>query len=218
VTPGHLAADAKAAVAAGAGAVHIHPRDASGRESLRGADVGLAVSAVRAAGVPVGVTTGAWIVPDVGERLEMIRAWRVLPDFASVNVHEDGAREVAALLIERGVGVEAGVWTPASAAELVQGGLAAACLRILIEPMDAEAPSALATVRAIEAVLGSSQVPILLHGMQSTVWPMLDEAGRCGFDTRIGLEDTLALPDGGPASGNAALVCTAYARLRDAEA
>ena len=33
-TPGELAADASAAVVAGAGAVHLHPRDASGAETL----------------------------------------------------------------------------------------------------------------------------------------------------------------------------------------
>lgn len=34
----------------------------------------------------------------------------MLPDFASVNWHEDGADEVAAALLEIGVGVEAGLW------------------------------------------------------------------------------------------------------------
>ena len=78
-----------------------------------------------------------------------------------------------------------------------------------------EAASALATVRAIEAVVGDLGVPLLLHGFQTTVWTMLEEAGRCGYDTRIGLEDTLALPDGSPGSGNAELVRVARSRLRD---
>jgi uncharacterized protein (DUF849 family) len=167
--------------------------------------------------VPVGVTTGAWVVPDVGERLELIRAWTVMPDFASVNFHEDGARQVAEVLIERGIGVEAGVWTAASAADFAASDVAPSCLRILIEPMDAEAASALATVRAIEAVVGDLEVAVLLHGFQATAWPMLDEAGRCGYDTRIGLEDTLALPDGSPVSGNAELIRVARTRLRDVE-
>ena len=215
VTAEQLVADAKAAVAAGAGALHIHPRDGDGGESLRGTDVAHAVEATRAAGVPVGVTTGAWVVPDVGERLETIRDWTVLPDFASVNFHEDGALQIAELLIERGIGVEAGVWTAASAVEFASSPVAASCLRVLIEPMATETPSALATVRAIEAVVGDLGVPLLLHGFQTTVWTMLEEAGRCGYDTRIGLEDTLALPDGSPGSGNAELVRVARSRLRD---
>jgi uncharacterized protein (DUF849 family) len=214
VTAEHLAADAKAVVAAGAGAIHVHPRDASGGESLRSADVAQAVEAARPAGVPVGVTTGAWVVPDVGERLEMIAAWTVLPDFASVNLHEDGALQVAELLIARGIGVEAGVWTAASAADFARSGLAPSCLRVLIEPMDREVPAALATVRAIEAVVGDLGVPRLLHGFQTTAWPMLDEALRRGYDSRMGLEDTLVLPDGSPAPGNAELVRVAHSRVR----
>src|SRR5580658_3439472 len=46
VTPAELAAEAAAAVAAGAEAVHLHPRSGSGAESLLDADVGAAVAAV----------------------------------------------------------------------------------------------------------------------------------------------------------------------------
>ncbi|WP_327005118.1 3-keto-5-aminohexanoate cleavage protein [Dactylosporangium sp. NBC_01737] len=45
-TPAELAVAARDAVAAGAEAVHLHPRDADGRESLDAADVGAAVAAV----------------------------------------------------------------------------------------------------------------------------------------------------------------------------
>jgi uncharacterized protein (DUF849 family) len=46
-TPAELAADAAAAVTAGAGAVHLHPRDPSGAETLDPAAVLAAVAAVR---------------------------------------------------------------------------------------------------------------------------------------------------------------------------
>ena len=97
----------------GVAAVHVHPRDAAGAESLDPAVIAAAVTAIRAArpGLPVGVSTGAWIVPDPAERVAAVRAWTVLPDFASVNAHEPGAAEVAAALHERGVLVEAGLWT-----------------------------------------------------------------------------------------------------------
>ena len=45
VTPGQLAESAVASVAAGAEAVHMHPRGPDGRESLDATDIGAAVSA-----------------------------------------------------------------------------------------------------------------------------------------------------------------------------
>src|SRR6478736_6292810 len=72
-----LARDAVACVAAGARAIHLHPRDDSGRESLAAVVVDRVVSHVRAVcGVPVGVTTGAWIEPDAARRVGLVRAWR----------------------------------------------------------------------------------------------------------------------------------------------
>jgi uncharacterized protein (DUF849 family) len=48
--------------------------------------------------------------PLAAERMAAVRSWTVLPDFASVNWHEVGSEAVAAVLLERGVGVEAGLW------------------------------------------------------------------------------------------------------------
>ncbi|WBB83307.1 MULTISPECIES: 3-keto-5-aminohexanoate cleavage protein [unclassified Micromonospora] len=111
LTPAELAADAVRCAAAGVAAVHVHPRDDAGAESLDPAVIAAAVTAIRASrpGLPVGVSTGAWIVPDPAERVAAVRAWTVLPDFASVNAHEPGAAQVAAALHERGVMVEAGL-------------------------------------------------------------------------------------------------------------
>lgn len=66
LTAEELAQDAAAAVAAGAAALHIHARGTDGAETLDAADCGAAISAIRAAcpGVPVGVSTGAWMAPD----------------------------------------------------------------------------------------------------------------------------------------------------------
>src|SRR3984957_189856 len=98
VTPAELARDAAAAVAAGAEAVHLHARGPDGAESVRAADVGAAVAAVRAAcpGTPVGVSTGLWITGgDAAARHAAVAGWAGLeaaarPDFASVNVSEEG--------------------------------------------------------------------------------------------------------------------------------
>ena len=97
VTPEQLAAAAVAAHGAGAKAVHMHPKTADGVDSLHPEIVGAAVAAVRQAapGLPLGVTTGFWALPDADERLRAVEAWTVLPDFASVNWHEPGSEELA---------------------------------------------------------------------------------------------------------------------------
>src|SRR5690606_28604473 len=152
----------RAAAAAGAGAIHVHPRDTEGQQRLDGATVGAAVAAIRAAvpGVPVGVTTGAWIEPDVDRRRALIESWQVLPDFASVNFHEDGAEEIAALLLGRGVGVEAGLWHAAAAARFFARGYAERCLRVLLEPMEQAPADALANAEAMRALLDGAGVGV----------------------------------------------------------
>ena len=77
LTPAELAAEARAAAAAGARAIHVHPRDLSGAQTLRPEHVLAAVAAVRAAtGLPVGVTTGIWAVDgDVRRRMSLVADW-----------------------------------------------------------------------------------------------------------------------------------------------
>jgi len=219
VTPSEVALDAIAVREAGAGAVHVHPRDAEGRERLDAATIGATVSAIRAAapGLPVGVSTGDWIEPDPQARLDLIRSWTVLPDFASVNLHEDGAVAVAELLIERGVGVEAGIWTADAAETFVGSSIAPRCLRILIEPRPTDPAAALRTAEEIAVVLDRAHhsAPRLLHGTREATWGVLRAALGAGLDLRIGLEDTTMLPDGSEARSNAALV-RAAARLIEA--
>lgn len=215
VRPEDLARDARAVAAAGAFAFHVHARDFDGAESLAAGDVARAVAAIRAAcpETPVGVTTGAWILPDPEERLAVVRGWTslTLPDFASVNFHEAGAAELARLFLERGVAVEAGVSNPIAAGALLESGLANRCLRVLLEPMEVTLPAALTSLAAIETGLagGGVTVPRLLHGAGAPVWPLIRLAAARGYDTRVGLEDTLILSDGSPAPDNAALVAEA---------
>ena len=207
-----LTRDAIDCVAAGAGAIHLHPRDEAGHETLDPAIVDDVVTRVRdACGVPVGVTTGAWIEPDLARRLALVRAWRA-PDYASVNLSEPGAVEIMRALIEAGVGIEAGVWTVADAELLAASGLSGRVTRILIEINETDVGSdpaaALALVAAIHAAFDRHELtaPRLQHGDGGVAWPVLTDAIRRGLDTRIGLEDTLYEPDGKHTSGNAALV------------
>ena len=219
VTPDRLAADAVAVRAAGVGGVHLHVKDAAGADTLAATEGATALTAVRAAvpGLPVGVTTGAWAAPDPAARVAAVRSWAVLPDTASVNWHEDGAEAVAAALLERGVGVEAGLWHAAAVRAWRASRLRDRCCRVLIELPDGpdvaaaeeRAAGLLAAVGAGPDGWTAGGVPAQLHGEGSSAWPALRCAVRWGLDTRIGLEDTLVLPDGSPAPGNAALVLAA---------
>lgn len=197
-TPAQIAAAAVSAVAAGAEAIHVHPRAEDGRESLSPADVAAAVTAARTAGVPVGVTTGRWIAPS--NRHDLIAAWTTLPDFASVNVGEPGYDELVTLLRAKGVQVEAGVWSADEAGRVGEVD------RILVEIIDTPAADALSKADAILARLAPTTIPILLHGEDEACWPLIAHAGRLGLPTRIGLEDTLTGPDGNPVTSNADLV------------
>ncbi|MDN3296343.1 3-keto-5-aminohexanoate cleavage protein [Streptomyces ficellus] len=211
VTPAELAAEAVRAVRAGAEDVHLHPKGADGLDSLEPHVVGAAVSAVRAVlpeRVRVGVTTGAWAVPDPGRRVELIRSWTVLPDHASVNWHEEGAEAVAGVLLQRGVGIEAGIWSGTDGARRFRTWpLAHRVLRVLAEVTDSGPGTAAATATALIRELGEGlPVAVLLHGEDGGAWPVLRAAAGLGLDTRIGLEDVLVLPDGSAAEGNAKLV------------
>ncbi|WP_118133364.1 3-keto-5-aminohexanoate cleavage protein [Oceanicella sp. SM1341] len=216
-SPGELAEDAAAVRAAGADELHIHVRDAEGAESLAPADVSAALRAVRAAvpGMPVGVSTGAWIRPGGAARLEHVRAWELLPDYASVNLSEQDAPDTMEALASRGVGIEAGLSTLADTRRFLALPGHRACLRVLIEIDLQEAEEAEAEALAILERLAAADLgrPLLLHGTDSCTWAMVGLAAARGLDTRIGLEDVLVMPDGRPAADNAALVSAARALL-----
>jgi uncharacterized protein (DUF849 family) len=220
--PQDLAADAVAVRAAGANAVHVHPRDENGQESLVAADLAATVEAIRSAApeLPIGVSTGLWITGgDVHERLEAVRTWGALPaesrpDFASCNVSEEGFQDLALAVEDAGIAVEAGVWSPADADALAASGTADRALRILVEVFDVPAETASGQAALVLARLDDLglTVPRLLHGEGPTTWPLIDEAIRLGLPTRIGLEDVLHDPDGHPVTTNADLVRLVLAR------
>jgi uncharacterized protein (DUF849 family) len=218
ISPAELAASAKDAVAAGARELHFHVRAADGRESVSPPDVAAAVTAVRAAvpGICFGVSTGLWILPDSAKRHVAVAGWNVLPDYASVNFKEEGADELAKLILSRGMGIEAGFTDLRGVHVFLESGLAPRCLRILIEPQEPDFEAALQTVAAIEAALdrGGVKIPRLLHGFDQTAWAVIDAAVARGYDTRIGFEDILTLPSGAPAPSNAVLVSEAFRRMK----
>ena len=229
-TPEELAADARACVAAGAVSLHVHPRDEDGHETLDPVHIAAAVRAMRAAvpRVEVSLSTGLWITGgDVDQRARAIAEWTERPDLVSLNLSEDGWRELATLLSERGIGIEAGVWTARDAELLAESGLVALwgrgsrgtrhhppVHRILVEPRSENGEEAVAVAGEIDAVLDAASVPTarLHHGVGPATWTVLDAAVPLGREIRIGFEDVLTFPDGRRAPDNAALVVEAALR------
>ncbi len=215
-TPDEFAEAARGAVQAGAGAIHAHVRDAAASESVRAEDVGRIVTALRAAvpNTPIGVSTHFGIVGDAEQRHALVTEWSVLPDFASVNFNEPGAPALAELLMDKGVGVEAGLFDAEATTTCVESGLAPDCLRLMMEPRGGDFENAARNVAEMEAVLDNAEVdrPRLLHGFRATAWQLIELAAQLGYDTRAGLEDTFELADGPTARDNAEIVAAA-ARL-----
>jgi uncharacterized protein (DUF849 family) len=217
VTADQLAADARAAAERGAGALHVHPRGTDERETLDAAVCASAITAIRRAcpGVPLGLSTAAWMAPDPRKRVAFIESWTVLPDFCSVNFSEAGAIEVCRTLRRLGVGIEAGVWSVEDVRALVASDLADKCTRILVEAQPLNGKEAVAAAAAIDEALDRAEItrPRLYHGEGYATWAVLEAALDRGFDIRIGLEDTLHLPDGRRARNNAELVTAAVAMV-----
>lgn len=205
-----LAADAARAWMAGAHAVHVHPRGPEGEQTMAAGACAETVAAIRIAAphVEISLSTGAFIEPDPDRRIACVHAWTMLPDTASVNFSEEGAAELCVALHHRGVEVEAGLAGVEDAHRLISSGQIHRCRRILVEVEDADPGSAVEHAARIEAVLDEAMLlpPRLHHGVGRATWAVIVAAVRVGRGVRIGLEDTLVLPDGRPAPGNEAMV------------
>lgn len=218
LSPEELARDARLAVEAGAAALHVHARLADGSETLAPGPCIATIRAIRSAcpGVPVGLTTSASAEADPDKRLALVREWSVKPDFVSVNMHESGSLDLCNLLIEVGIAIEAGLWTVHAAETFLHSGLARHCVRVLVEVQDQNPPRAVASAHAIDQKLieGGVLLPQVHHGEGLATWSVIEAAFDAGHDVRIGLEDTIQRPDGGPTSGNAELVALAVEMAR----
>ena len=211
VSPAELALEAQQTRMAGAGAVHVHPRAADGSESLEPHTLRLALEAIRRScpDLPVGITTAAWVEPDAERRAWLVERWDVLPDFASVNLSEDGVPELVEALVGRGIGVEAGLLDPSDVERLRGFGFADRCLRVLVEIDEEEdGGRAAALAEEVDRALDRAGIdaPRLHHAGGTATWGVIERGLEQGHDVRVGLEDTLTLPDGGPARDNADLV------------
>jgi uncharacterized protein (DUF849 family) len=205
LTAAELAADALAAHRAGAFAVHVHPRDARGGQTLDRTACDEAVAAIRRAvpGLPIGLSTAEAIDRDPFSRAAAIAAWREQPDFVSVNLSEAGWAGIVRAALHAGIGVEAGLSSPEDARELLDSPFAHRVLRALVE-----VEGGVEEARAVAALI-PPEVSQLWHGYRERTWEVVEAGARAGHDIRIGLEDVLVLPDGRAPDGNAELVAAA---------
>jgi uncharacterized protein (DUF849 family) len=172
---------------------------------------------VRAAcpGVPISLSTSEDIEPDPARRLELIAGWTELPELVTANQGERGIVELCEHLTARGVGIEAGLLALPDAHAFVAAGIAERCVRVLLEPLDADPTEAVAHAAAMEQVLADADIGLsqVHHGDMVATWHVMERGLARGHGARIGLEDTTVLPDGTQAAGNGELVRIAAAML-----
>ncbi|WP_223165523.1 3-keto-5-aminohexanoate cleavage protein [Lentzea indica] len=198
LSPARLAEDAADVAALGVTSVHIHPRDVIGAPTLAGPEIATTIATVRAAvpGIEISVSTDV-----AGSLTTLVASWAALaagrPDVASVHVGRPGWRELAQALRQVNVGVDLVVESAVKLAELPAG-----TTRITVT----------ATQRTAEQLLRQVEpfgLPILLHGRDDDAWPVFTYAARLEHQVRMGLEDTLRMPDGRKARNNAELIAMA---------
>jgi uncharacterized protein (DUF849 family) len=225
VSVDELITDLRQCFQAGATGVHLHVRDRSGAETLDPSAVNNTCLRVRLAAeemdveVEIGMTTGAWIVPDLAARIAMIREWEGV-DCATVNLSEDGFEHVMAAMLDVGIGIDVGLWAPIEMDRLLRCGLLPRVQRVSIE-LDPGEPyflqgDPLPLAQQVNDLLddAGSACPRLTHGMNDWTWVLVEDAFRRGHDTRVGFEDSVLLPDGATADTNAQLVEAAVALHR----
>ena len=210
---------------AGAEAVHLHARDAAGRESLAARMSGPrwrrcgrpapapawacrpgcgSPAATRGPGRPRWPGGPAWTTPPARLRLgQRVRAGL------------DPARRDPAPGGHRGRG-----------RRLVAGrrpGAGRVPARRPADPhpgRDLDGPAGTAIDRADQILAeldrSGAREPRLLHGEGDACWPLVAHAGALGLPSRIGLEDTLTGPYGEAVTGNAELVRLGLAAWRSA--
>ncbi len=207
VTLEQIVADAIACQIAGAASIHVHPRrPADGAESLAPDVHDAVVAAIREAAPRLEISCSTQEDIDLGaapDRIAAVRAWTRPPDAVSLNLSEAGSVELGGALVEKGIGIEAGIFTLEDADALLAAPWAHQVRRVLVEVIfEHEDRAAVDLARAIDervAVLGR---PRLWHGDARASWAVVDAGLAAGRDVRVGLEDAIVGRDGGPAPSN----------------
>jgi 3-keto-5-aminohexanoate cleavage enzyme len=233
-TPDELAAEAKRAVDAGAGAVHVQPRRDDGSPAFD-LTIDEVVSAIRAVtDAPVSITTQRTRQTSLGTITALFDVLRELPDMATVHVrpqspelpaHREEARQILDACERAGVAPVPVVneFEAIGDIEALQddGLLAhAPFLQLSLLPPGSDhglSGTPQNVMRLADAVRGGTlgALPWVGHAGGPASAPVCATAAALGGSIRVGLEDSALLPDGSVASSNAEFVELAVA-LADA--
>ena len=199
--PDELAAEARASVDAGARVLHLHPYDADGLQTLAAEPCAAAIRAVRAVcpGIPISLSTSAEIEPDPARRRSLVAAWTELPELVTANQGEEGIAELCDVLLERGIGIEAGLLVAHRRGDLRRRRACPDhCVRAMVEPLGEDPTPRSPKREAIETVLTEARIPLeqVHHGDGLASWAVNRRGAARGHGIRTGLEDTPVLPDG----------------------
>jgi 3-keto-5-aminohexanoate cleavage enzyme len=234
-TAGELAKEARAAVDAGAGIVHVHARRDDGTPvfDLTYDDV---IAEIRGAvDVPISIGTQRQRQTSLGTITALFSVLSDLPDLATVNIapvspdlpaHREEARQILEALDAAGVAAEPvvpSVEALADLAALYDDGLLARApwMHFALGGRPSEAGHGLAgtpqnLLRLVEGLDGSAgKLRWIAHGQGQATPAVCATAAAVGGWVRVGLEDSALLPDGSVARSNAELVELAVA-LADA--
>jgi 3-keto-5-aminohexanoate cleavage enzyme len=230
-TSAEIAKEAKRAVDAGAGVVHVHARRDDGGLAFD-LTFDAIVSAIRAlVDVPISITTQRTRQTSLGTVTALFDVLRELPELATVNVqppapdlpaHREEARQILEACERAGVAPEPGINALEAIADveaLYEDGLLAQAPWLNLELGAAAGTSdqglagtprnLLRLVDALDGTLG--QLRWIAHGEGSATAAVCATAAALGGHVRVGLEDSALLPDGTPATSNAELVELAVA-------
>ena len=226
VTPKELAAEAKRAVAAGAGIVHVQARKADGSPAfdLSYDDI---ISAIRAeVDVPVSIATQRTRSTSLGTITALFQVLRELPDLATVGVrpsepefpaHREEARQILDGLVPAGVRPVPVVISVDSLGDfevLYNDSLLTRASFIVMDLGTSDG-------RGSERVSGTPQNVLRMADACAAQFSRFDwvaagqdeaspivqaVAAAAGGHVRCGFEDAATLPDGGEAKSNAELV------------
>jgi uncharacterized protein (DUF849 family) len=214
VTLEQIVDDAIACQRAGAASIHVPPRrPADGAETVAAPVHDAVVAAIREAAPGLEISCSTQEDIDLGgapDRIAAVRAWQHPPDAVSLNLVEAGSIELGGALHERGIGIEAGIFTLEDADVLLSAPWANQIHRVLVEVIyEHDDRAAVALARAIDERVAALEKPRLWHGDARANWAVIDAGLNAGRDVRVGLEDTIVGRDGGPAPLNADQVAEA---------
>ena len=226
LSPEELAAEAKRAVEAGAGMVHVHARKSDGSSTFDFV-IDDIVAAIRGAvDVPISISTQRARQTSLGTVTALFSVLRDLPDLASVHVrppeaelpaHREEARQIIQALDTadvRPAPVAGSLDALGDLEVLYNDSLLGRAPFVMLtlgaatsESSDLAAGTPQNVLRLIDAVRSVlAQPPIVASGRDAASPVVQAVAAAAGEHIRVGFEDAATLPDGSPATSNAQLV------------